>query len=585
MLNINFKDYFWGKCDDLHERYHLKKITISNIIELFNRLQESMSNFAKELNSLITKDYILYPERSSSKYDALEFIKLILTIQSTQLNVGVEIIKKRMLETIKIEKEEEILEKELFNDLKKNINKYEETKVNLNKSKEKFYQSAKIAENSILQAKEFALKEKEKENIISNDTNNNDNNANPSNNNSNNNLNNENTEQLIKLEQKSLDNLLEARKSDEKYIEMIKEANNLREIVNNKQNDLLKFYENIENKDHQLYTLLLRDYYSFLKTDNSVMKANLNQLEDKINKINYNKDIIELINIYGSEKKPEKVIKYRPYEPELEFINSTYEQELTLNYQIIMAMKPFIKDLCPNFDIELETKKQEMRELYHKILSNNENVSFTDEDKTKLTNFINEDWGQKYFLYFLSKVRSSGKFCRGEELVKYLAEILEKILFFAKKNLDYESAKNCIILSQTYYYEDKNASNKIYLVELISGNEWLKQPDFWRNIIDVMIKEEIEKIKVLNKDNPNLNIKVQEENINNIVFGQVISYINNMKDFKLDNKIIVKIVDEFMEKYKIEKKLSKNIYDNIGNEKEIEKLRKEYKNEDKKGGK
>ena len=584
MLNINFKDYFWGKCDDLHERYHLKKITISNIIELFNRLQESMSNFAKELNSLITKDYILYPERSSSKYDALEFIKLILTIQSTQLNVGVEIIKKRMLETIKIEKEEEILEKELFNDLKKNINKYEETKVNLNKSKEKFYQSAKIAENSILQAKEFALKEKEKENIISNDTNNNDN-ANPSNNNSNNNLNNENSEQLIKLEQKSLENLLEARKSDEKYMEMIKEANNLREIVNNKQNDLLKFYENIENKDHQLYTLLLRDYYSFLKTDNSVMKANLNQLEDKINKINYNKDIIELINIYGSEKKPEKVIKYRPYEPELEFINSTYEQELTLNYQIIMAMKPFIKDLCPNFDIELETKKQEMRELYHKILSNNENVSFNDEDKTKLTNFINEDWGQKYFLYFLSKVRSSGKFCRGEELVKYLAEILEKILFFAKKNLDYESAKNCIILSQTYYYEDKNTSNKIYLVELISGNEWLKQPDFWRNIIDVMIKEEIEKIKVLNKDNPNLNIKVQEENINNIVFGQVISYINNMKDFKLDNKIIVKIVDEFMEKYKIEKKLSKNIYDNIGNEKEIEKLRKEYKNEDKKGGK
>ena len=346
---------------------------------------------------------------------------------------------------------------------------------------------------------------------------------------------------------------------------MIKEANNLREIVNNKQNDLLKFYENIENKDHQLYNLLLRDYYSFLKTDNSVMKANLNQLEDKINKINYNKDIIELINIYGSEKKPEKVIKYRPYEPELEFINSTYEQELTLNYQIIMAMKPFIKDLCPNFDIELETKKQEMRELYHKILSNNENVSFTDEDKTKLTNFINEDWGQKYFLYFLSKVRSSGKFCRGEELVKYLAEILEKILFFAKKNLDYESAKNCIILSQTYYYEDKNTSNKIYLVELISGNEWLKQPDFWRNIIDVMIKEEIEKIKVLNKDNPNLNIKVQEENINNIVFGQVISYINNMKDFKLDNKFIVKIVDEFMEKYKIDKKLSKNIYDNIGN--------------------
>ena len=45
MLNINFKDYFWGKCDDLHERYHLKKITISNIIELF-----SFESSLKQLN-------------------------------------------------------------------------------------------------------------------------------------------------------------------------------------------------------------------------------------------------------------------------------------------------------------------------------------------------------------------------------------------------------------------------------------------------------------------------------------------------------------------------------------------------------
>lgn len=89
MLNINFKDYFWDKYNDLHERYHLKRITMTNVIELFNRIQESMSNFAKDLNSLITKDYILYPEKSSTKYDAMEFIKLILTIQSTQLNVGV----------------------------------------------------------------------------------------------------------------------------------------------------------------------------------------------------------------------------------------------------------------------------------------------------------------------------------------------------------------------------------------------------------------------------------------------------------------------------------------------------------------
>ena len=92
-----------------------------------------------------------------------------------------------------------------------------------------------------------------------------------------------------------------------------------------------------------------------------------------------------------------------------------------------------------------------------------------------------------------------------------------------------------------------------------------------------MIKEDIEKIENMNKDKEKINQKEQKESIKNIVFGQVISYINNMKDFKLENKIILKIVDEFIEKYKIGKELSKNIYDNIATEKEIEKLRKEYK--------
>ena len=572
MLNINFKDYFWGKYEDLHERYQLKKITISNIIEVFTRLQESMSSFAKELNNLITKDYILYPEQTTTKYDALEFIKLILTIQSTQLNVGVEIIKNRILETIKIEKSEEIIEKELYNDLKKNLIKYEESKSNLNKAKEKFYQSITVAEMSVRQAIELSLKEKNKDNLNNAKSTNSDNDINKVNNSI------DNNEMLIKMKQKSLDNLLEARKNDEKYIELIKEANNYREIVNNKQSDLLKFYENIEYKDHQLYILLLRDYNSFLKTDNNTLRGNLIQMEEKINKIDYNKDIIELINIYGSDKKPEKIIKYRPYEPEFKFNDSIDENELSLNYQIIMAMKPFIKDLYPNFNIELETKKQEMRETSKKIFNNNEKLTLTNKDKEKLFNYINEDWGQKYFLFFLSKERSNGIFCFESTLIKFLGEILQKILCVAQKNLDYESAKNCIILSQTYCYEDKH--EKIYLIELISTNEWLKSSEFWRNIIDVMIKEDIKKIQKLNKNNEKINSKIQES-INNIVFGQLISYIKNMNDCKLENTNIVKIVDEFVEKYNIDKKLAKNLYDNIGNEKDIEKLRKEYKNEKK----
>jgi hypothetical protein len=298
-------------------------------------------------------------------------------------------------------------------------------------------------------------------------------------------------------------------------------------------------------------------------------------MEDKINKIDNNKDIISLINIYGSELKPDKLIKYRPFKPNFNRENPDKENELTLKYQIIMAMKPFIKDLCPNFDIELETKKQEMRELTKKILNNKDgNATFSDNDKNKLLEYINEEWGQKYFLSFLTMIRTTGHYCRSEKLVKILAEIFNKILNIAEKKVDYDIVKNCIILSQTYYYEDKNKSKRVYLVELICDNKWLRTPDFWRNIIDIMIKEDIKKIKQM------MNQKDENEGIINVVFAQVISYINNMKDFKLENKIIVKIVDEFVEKYNIGKDLSKHIYDNIDKSNEIENLRKQYKNED-----
>ena len=571
MLNINFKDYFWGKCDDLHERYYIKRKTISNVIELFTRLNESMANFAKELINIITKDYILYPENNTSKYEAMEFIKLFLTIQSTQLNVGVEIIKKRILETIKIEKEEEIKEKELYTDLKKYIQKYEESKSNLLKAKEKFYESAEIAQMSILQAKLLALKQEDKGkgNI----------NLNTSNNSNNNNPNNDTQDQLVKLEQKYLENLLEARKNDEKYSEILKETNNYREMANNKQIELLKYYENIENKDHQIYIMIMRDYYSYLKTNNSVIKGNLILMEDKINKIESNKDIISLINIYGSELKPDKLIKYRPFKPNFNIENSDKENELSLKYQIVMTMKPFIKDLCPNFDIELETKKEEMRELTKKILSNtDENATFSDGDKNKLLEYIKEEWGQNYFLEFLTKVRTTGHYCRSEKLVKILAEIFNTILDIAEKKVDYDRVKNCIILSQTYYYEDKNKSKRVYLVELICDNKWMRTPDFWRNIIEAMINEDIKKVKEMMDQK--MNKKDEKEGIINVVFAQVISFINNMKDFKLENKTIVKIVDEFVEKYNIGKDLSQHIYDNIDKSAEIENLRKQYKNED-----
>ena len=70
---------------------------------------------------------------------------------------------------------------------------------------------------SVRQAIELSLKEKNKDNLNNAKSTNSDNDINKVNNSI------DNNEMLIKMKQKSLDNLLEARKNDEKYIELIKE--------------------------------------------------------------------------------------------------------------------------------------------------------------------------------------------------------------------------------------------------------------------------------------------------------------------------------------------------------------------------
>ena len=548
MLNIQFKDYFWGKCDDLHERYIQKKITHLNILEIFSNIYEGMSNYLKGIEPLISNNKILYPEKEASKYHAMEMIKIILTSQSHQLNEGIKIIKNKILKGIKTEKEikeEKIKEKELYSLYKKNILRYSEEKNNLIKNKEKYFNAVNTAKNAIYDLKKYELQQ---------------------NKNLNNNNNNDDTLKE-ELEMKYNKNLIEARKYSEKYNENIKEINNIRELTNNIQNELLQFYENVENQEHNTYILILKDYYSYLKTENSVMKENLMKFEEKINLIDDNNDIIALINLYGSSEKPLKPIKLSQYKFEIDLDNYIQKEELILEYNIMMNMKSFIKEFCPNYDFNYEEKKQDMRILCEKIVENN-GKNLDENDKNKIDNYINEEWGQNYFLFFLNKIRAIRDYSLDEKLIKFIAYILNKILNFEKKSekLDYSLISACIIISQTYYYIDKNNSKKIYLSEFLVDNKWFIEPNFWRNIIERMISNDINELKKT-KDN-NIN---DEQCIINRVFGQILSFVKNMKDFKIDNKIIIQIVDEFVTKYNINEEFKKNIYDYILNEKEKEK--------------
>ena len=555
---LNFEKSLWNKYELLHRRYKTKLECFDNTIEIFNKILGSLKDQQKLINSIISKNYSLFPGSDYTQSTALNLIKKELDNNLSQIASNMDLYKRTMIDQLKKHKEDsKAKEKDFYNQFIKLINKYNDSKVLLEKAKNKYYQSIKAAEMSLKYSKSMKVK----------------------------NIDNSHESQVTiqKLEDKAKELLNEAKKNYDKYIACLKDANKNREESIEKQKQLIKLYQTFEEKDGELISTLLKAIYNRQREKYQSETDFLAEMDSAIKAINVPNDNINLIKAYNSKEKPDEEIPLDQYEPQIDFEKASNPEDYKINHEIIKSMKTVIPDIMPNFDLEKEGQKQEMRELSKKIFVTN--IPFTSDEKKKLMEYLEQKWSQTYFLIYLSKQRTNGRFARTQKLVKDLAEILNLILQTAEKQNDFEAAKNCMILSQTYYYDekDKDGNNrKKYLIEFILNYKWLRTPGFWRGIIEEMIVKEAKKYMSLNPKEPDLFDKSRKEccdRLSNICFSQLLPYANNMKEFFVDDRLIVKIIDEFVEKYQIQKEFADTIYAGVISDKpeEVEKLRKEYK--------
>ena len=554
----SFEKSLWNKYEFLHKRYKTKLDCFDNTIDIFNKILSSLKDQQKALNTVITKNYSLYPGSDSSQSTALNLIKKELDINLRQITSSMDLYK-RTIEQFKRNKEEsKVKEKDAYNQFIKVLTKYNDSRVILEKNKSKYYQSIKAAEMSLKSSKSMKVKniDNSHESLVT----------------------------IQKLEDKSKELLNEAKKNYDKYIASLKEANRNREESIERQKQLITLYQTLEEKDGEIISNLLKIIYN-KKVENYQIETDfLAEMDSTIKLINIPNDNTIITKIYYSRDKPDEIIPLVQYEPQIDFEKASNTEDYKINHLIIKAMKTVIPDIMPSFDLEKEDQKQEMRELSKKIFVTN--IPFNPEEKKKLLAYLEEKWSQTYFLIYLSKQRTKGKFARTQKLVRDLAEILNLILQSAEKRNDYEAAKNCIILSQTYYYDEKDKEGNVrkkYLIEFILDYKWLRSPGFWRGIIEENIIAEAKKFMSLNPKQPDLFNKNRKEScdrLSNICFSQLLPYANNMKEFFVDDRLIVKVIDEFVEKYQIQKEFADTIYAGVVSDKpeEVEKLRDEYKN-------
>ena len=554
----DFEKCLWNKYDFLHKRYRTKIECFENTIDIFSRLMSSLKDHQKVLNTIINKNYLIFPGADYSQSVALNKIKKGLELEFGQLTSTLDLLKKTLIDQFKKHKDEvKVKEKDVYNQFIKVVNRYNDSKVVLEKNKNKYYQSVKVAELSLQNSKKMK---------VHNIDNSQDSKA-----------------TIQKLEDKAKELLNEAKKNYDKYIVSLSDANRNREEAIDRQIKLINLYRVYEEKDGELITNIMKNIYNRKKEEHDAQHNLLEEMDQAIKNLDIDKDNNALISAYNSEEKPDELIPLIQYQPQIDFEKASNPEEYKINHEVIKAMKTVIPDIMPNFDIEKENQKQEMRELSRKIFVTN--IPFTAEEKNKLMEYLQQKWSQTYFLIYLSKQRTNGRFARSQKLVNDLAEILNLILQSAEKEKDYHAAKNCMILSQTYYYDEKDKegnSRKKYLLEFILNFGWLRTPDFWRGIIEEMVTSEAKKYMELNPKEPSLfdkNNPSSRDKLSNICFSQILPYANNMKEFYMDDRLIVKILDEFVEKYHIMKELASTIYAGVisDKEEEVEKLRKEYK--------
>jgi hypothetical protein len=108
------------------------------------------------------------------------------------------------------------------------------------------------------------------------------------------------------------------------------------------------------------------------------------------------------------------------------------------------------------------------------------NEHFTGTYREELKFLIKEKNHRRSFLNHINKFRATGSFKLERIIIENIGLIMNDILDEINLVKDYENAKYCLILSQTYFYQD---DRKYYLQEKIDNHTLLKQLDFWETYI------------------------------------------------------------------------------------------------------
>lgn len=536
-----FEVKLWGQYENLHKR-HTKKIEYyENYYRKFepihNCLSESLKIFKNTImysqeqsqgrpSFLYSRTSITDDELKNFYKDApntINYIKKAIGLSIEQANQTVSIILIIFSNFIKEMKEE----KKKYDDLQKQLSSYmsgapDRLKI-IEKNMKIYHQQGEATEKAVLNFKKV---EQEQESISESEF-----------------------QDIIDKAKKSLDDYI---KPFNTYKESVKKENVLRNKYINKHKQILRLYYDYENKADILNEEMIQIFYQHTQNQLELDKENSKDFEFLKKDFKKGENIDILIREFGEKEKPEEELKIEPFHSIIDFDMCDNSKTFKTYFQTILFIKNCNKEEYPNFNMEEENEKNDMRETINKLFEN-----YSEENETKLMKYIDNPSKYNSFFKILGKFRNNKVLNNDKKLYNILGNILNIILDMSYLKEQYEDAINCIIFSKIFYYYSED-NIKHYLIEKIENHKWLTSFDFWRNLILTNLKQELNKFlsfysDITMEDIEEINRKITDKiksKLSELLLSQILPYMNFMSDFNISKEIIINLIEELCSKYK-----------------------------------
>ena len=378
---------------------------------------------------------------------------------------------------------------------------------------------------------------------------------------------------------------------NKKIVEIKDKENTFLQKDKNRLKNLIDFNKEIEDYKSKIKNsifLLIKIFNLSISTFSKYFRnlLSLNEEKKPVNKINEKKEIKNdefneyelIINKYLKkisndtiqasliQTKPKKystkILKNMPQE--IYYILEKGGYNITLSdiqinsddvINIMKNFKDFNLIIRDENDTEKEKNKIIIEEIIDKVFINkNTNKEKPLEDEAnKLFKYLesNKDY-RIHFFATLGNKRDSKNNTLTIQLFNVITKIFSFLADIILKEKDYESECNLLILAQTFYKLEKD-NKKIFICDSIKDKALFKNEEIWIEYIKYQVSSDYQKKYLIiksNKNNEQPDQKVIDKRNIEIIFSQILSTNQSMKNFGVDKNKILNIVKFLLGYYK-----------------------------------